>query len=54
MSIVAKNKVVSVSYVLRKLAGQTVSFEVTVQGVRDATPEEIRDGRPAGESPTLQ
>lgn len=36
------------------LAGQTVNFEVTVQGIRDATPEEIRDGRPVGESPTLQ
>ena len=36
------------------LAGQTISFEVTVQDIRDATPEEIRDGRPAGDLPTLQ
>jgi FKBP-type peptidyl-prolyl cis-trans isomerase SlyD len=32
------------------LAGQNVTFEVTVQDVRDATPEEVRLGRPA--SPT--
>ena len=36
------------------LAGQTITFEVTVQDIRDATPEEIRDGRPAGDMPTLQ
>lgn len=36
------------------LAGQTISFEVTVQDIRDATPEEIRDGRPAGDLPMLQ
>ena len=36
------------------LAGQTISFEVTVQDIRDATPEEIRDGRPASDLPTLQ
>jgi FKBP-type peptidyl-prolyl cis-trans isomerase SlyD len=30
------------------LAGQTVSFEVTVQAIRDATPEEIAQGRPNG------
>lgn len=36
------------------LAGQNISFEVTVQDIRDATPEEIRDGRPAGDLPTLQ
>ncbi|MBI3779096.1 MAG: peptidylprolyl isomerase [Gammaproteobacteria bacterium] len=36
------------------LAGQTISFEVTVQDVRDATPEEIQNGRPAGDLPTLQ
>jgi len=36
------------------LAGQTISFEVTVKDIRDATPEEIRDGRPAGDLPTLQ
>lgn len=36
------------------LAGQTISFEVTVQDIRDATPEEIRNGRPAGDLPTLQ
>lgn len=28
------------------LAGQTVTFEVTVQDIRDATPEEIKNGRP--------
>ena len=36
------------------LAGQTISFEVTVRDIRDATPEEIRNGRPAGDMPTLQ
>lgn len=36
------------------LAGQTISFEVTVQDIRDATPEEIRNGRPAGDLPTWQ
>jgi FKBP-type peptidyl-prolyl cis-trans isomerase SlyD len=35
------------------LAGQTLRFEVTVQGIRDATPEEIRNGRPAGDLPAL-
>jgi len=30
------------------LAGQTVSFEVKIHGVRDATPEELRSGKPAG------
>jgi FKBP-type peptidyl-prolyl cis-trans isomerase SlyD len=36
------------------LAGQTITFEVTVREIRDATPEEIRNGRPAGDMPTLQ
>lgn len=36
------------------LAGQTITFEVTVQDIRDATPEEIRNGRPAGDLPKLQ
>ena len=36
------------------LAGQTITFEVTVQDIRDATPEEIRNGRPAGDLPALQ
>ncbi len=36
------------------LAGQTITFEVTVQDIRNATPEEIRNGRPAGDLPTLQ
>ena len=36
------------------LAGQTISFEVTVKDIRDATPEEIRNGRPASDLPTLQ
>jgi FKBP-type peptidyl-prolyl cis-trans isomerase SlyD len=36
------------------LAGQTITFEVTVRDIRDATPEEIRNGRPAGDLPTLQ
>ena len=36
------------------LAGQTISFDVTVQDIRNATPEEIRNGRPAGDLPTLQ
>ena len=33
------------------LAGQTISFEVAVQNVHDATPEEIRLGRPADMDP---
>jgi len=36
------------------LAGQTISFEVTVRDIRDATDEEIRNGRPAGDLPMLQ
>ena len=36
------------------LAGQTITFEVTVKDIRAATPEEIRNGRPAGDLPTLQ
>ena len=36
------------------LAGQTVSFEVTVKDIREATTEEIRNGRPASDLPTLQ
>ncbi len=36
------------------LAGQNISFEVTVQDIRGATSEEIRNGRPAGDLPTLQ
>lgn len=32
------------------LAGRTVTFDVTVQHIRDATPEEIRLGRPADAS----
>ncbi|MDH3513911.1 MAG: peptidylprolyl isomerase [Gammaproteobacteria bacterium] len=36
------------------LAGQTIRFEVTVQNIRDATAEEIRNGRPASDIPTLQ
>ena len=36
------------------LAGQTITFEVTVQDIRDATPEEIQNGRPAGDLSTLQ
>lgn len=36
------------------LAGQTIGFEVTVQDIRDANPEEIQNGRPAGDLPALQ
>ncbi|MCR4345704.1 MAG: hypothetical protein NUV55_00640 [Sulfuricaulis sp.] len=36
------------------LAGQIVSFEVTVKDIRDATPEEIRNGRPVSDLPILQ
>jgi FKBP-type peptidyl-prolyl cis-trans isomerase SlyD len=36
------------------LAGQTITFEVTVRDIRDATAEEIRNGRPAGDMPILQ
>ena len=36
------------------LAGQSITFEVTVRDIRDATPEEIRNGRPADDLPTLQ
>ncbi|MBI3545786.1 MAG: FKBP-type peptidyl-prolyl cis-trans isomerase [Gammaproteobacteria bacterium] len=33
------------------LAGQTISFEVTVRDIRDATLEEIHNGRPLGAMP---
>jgi FKBP-type peptidyl-prolyl cis-trans isomerase SlyD len=33
------------------LAGQTVTFEVTVAAIRDATPDEIRTGRPSDSQP---
>ena len=33
------------------LAGQTVRFEITIHGVRDATPDELRNGHPAGGPP---
>lgn len=36
------------------LAGQTVTFEVTVRDIRDATLEEVRAGRPGGGGPMLQ
>lgn len=36
------------------LAGQTVTFQVTVRDIRRASPEEIRLGRPQGGGPTLQ
>jgi len=37
------------------LAGQRVTFVVTVRDIRDATPEEIRSGRPAAPlSPPMQ
>jgi len=36
------------------LAGQTVTFQVTVRDIRPATPEEIRRGRPQRGGPTLQ
>lgn len=36
------------------LAGQTVSFQVTVRDIRPATPEEIRLGRPQDGGPMLQ
>lgn len=29
------------------LAGQTVTFEVTIKGIRDATPEELQAGQPS-------
>ena len=32
-------------------AGQTITFEVTVRDIRDATPDELRLGRPAGADP---
>ena len=35
------------------LAGQTVSFEVTVRDVREATPKEVRDGRPGSDGRSL-
>lgn len=35
------------------LAGQTVSFEVTVRDVREATPQEVRAGRPSSDGRTL-
>jgi len=33
------------------LAGQTVTFRLTVQDVREATPEELRSGHLAGQNP---
>lgn len=37
------------------LAGQTVSFAVTIHDVRDATADELRAGKPAGgKAPSLQ
>ena len=36
------------------LAGQTVTFQVTVRDIRPASPEEIRLGRPQGGGPMLQ
>ena len=34
------------------LAGQTVQFDVTIRGLRDATPEELRQGQPATARPS--
>jgi FKBP-type peptidyl-prolyl cis-trans isomerase SlyD len=34
------------------LAGQRVIFEVTVRGIREASPEELESGRPAGQYET--
>jgi len=36
------------------LAGQTITFHVTVVEIRDATDEEIRSGQPASTHPSLQ
>lgn len=36
------------------LAGKTITFEVTVQGIRDATEDERRSGRPGPAAPRLQ
>ena len=36
------------------LAGQTVSFEVTVQNIRDATPAEVRSGEPGATGHSIQ
>lgn len=36
------------------LAGQTVTFQVTVRAIRPASAEEIRAGRPQGGGPMLQ
>ena len=36
------------------LAGQTVSFEVMVQNIRDATPAEVRNGDPSATGHGLQ
>jgi FKBP-type peptidyl-prolyl cis-trans isomerase SlyD len=35
------------------LAGQTVTFEVTVADIRDATAEELKTGRPLGGPGTI-
>lgn len=35
------------------LAGQTVLFKVTIKDIREATPEEIRQGRPASSGSVL-
>jgi len=34
------------------LAGQRVIFEVTVRGIREASPEELQSGRPASQYET--
>ena len=36
------------------LAGKTARFSINIVSIRDATAEEIRNGRPAGDLPTLQ
>jgi len=35
------------------LAGQTVTFDVTVRNIREATPQEVQDGRPASDGSSL-
>jgi FKBP-type peptidyl-prolyl cis-trans isomerase SlyD len=35
------------------LAGQTVTFKLTVMDIRNATPQELQDGEPASPMPTV-
>lgn len=53
--VVAKNKVVSLIYAVRNEKGEIFEYrDLPVKDIRDATSEEIHNGRPASDLPTLQ